>query len=99
LSLNRSSPFLSLAARRTVAFFAKRARASHPWRDLITTGELLEGVEAYPALRIGSEEGLDVVLHRALQRRVGGASPAVNNRRASLWLDGHVRIPDRFDML
>lgn len=51
-----------------------------------------------PLIVAQSEEGLEVVLHRPVQRRVGGAPPAVDGRRAPLRLDGHVRIPT-VDML
>jgi len=46
-----------------------------------------------PIVVTEGEEGLEMVLHRTVERCVGGTAPAQDGGRASLRLDGPVRIP------
>jgi hypothetical protein len=52
-----------------------------------------------PIVVTEGEEGLEMVLHRAVERCIGGTAPAVGGGRASLRVDGHVRIPAWVDIL
>jgi len=40
-----------------------------------------------------------MVLHRTVERCIGGTAPAVGGGRASLRVDGHVRIPAWVEIL
>lgn len=49
----------------------------------------------FPVVMAQGEEGLQVILHRAVKRCVVRAPPAVGGGCASLRLDRHVRIRDQ----
>ena len=53
----------------------------------------------FPVVMAQGEEGLQVILHRAVKRCVVRAPPAVGGRRASLRLDGHGRIQEAVERL
>jgi len=52
-----------------------------------------------PVVLRAGKEGLQMVLHRAVERCFGGASPMAGCGDASLRLGGHVRIPGRAEGL
>jgi hypothetical protein len=53
----------------------------------------------FPIVLAERKEGLEMILYCLVKRRVGRASPAIGGRRASLRLDGHVRIREAVEML
>lgn len=52
-----------------------------------------------PVVVAQNKESLEMILHRAVEACIGGTSPAVGGRRASLRPDGHVRVPAPVDRL
>jgi len=40
------------------------------------------------------DEGLQMVLHHPIERRISGATGLIGSRDASLRLDGHGLVPD-----
>jgi hypothetical protein len=52
-----------------------------------------------PVIVTEGDEGLEVILHRTIERCIDGAAPAVDGGRASLRLDGQDHIRDRLEIL